>query len=40
MTLFTALTLVLLLLAAALPLVVLARWVHSDNPGRPPGRTD
>ena len=30
----------LALLALALPLAVLARWVHGDNPNRPPARTD
>ena len=25
--------------ALAFPLAVLARWVHSDNPGRPPAPT-
>jgi hypothetical protein len=27
-------------LAVAFPLAVLARWVHSDHPGRPPAPTD
>ena len=28
------------LLALGMPLAVLARWVHGDDPGRPPARTD
>ena len=30
----------LALLALALPLAVLARWVRGDHPNRPPARTD
>jgi hypothetical protein len=41
MTILTALApLLLTLLALTLPLAVLARWVHGDNSGRPPARTD
>ncbi len=38
--LFIVLPLIAGSLAVAFPLAVLARWVHSDNPGRPPARTD
>ena len=38
--LFTVLPLIAGSLALAFPVAVVARWVHSDNPGRPPARAD